>query len=93
MEIILFLMIPTLLAFFLSDLEIERSSKTTRSEMKDNILEIEKILNLIDTHYEIELNRMSDRELTNLYRELNERFDQYVEERNADNNKKALEGF
>lgn len=64
-----------------------------RAKMKRSILEIEDILNLSDTHIDIELDRMSDQDLTKLYQELGEKFDRYIAERNADNNKKALEDF
>lgn len=93
MEVILFLMIPTLLAFFLSDLDSASLSDKGRDKMKDDILKIEKSLNLTNTHHEIELDRMSDRNLTNLYRDLGDKFDCYIEERNAKDNKKALEDF
>lgn len=61
--------------------------------MKRSILEIEKILNLSDTHIDIELDRMSDQDLAKLYQDLREKFDQYIIERNAKNNKQALEDF
>lgn len=64
-----------------------------RAKMKRSILEIEKILNLSDTHIDIELDRMSDQDLTNLYQDLGEKFDQYIIERNAANNNQALEEF
>lgn len=64
-----------------------------RAKMKRSILEIEKILNLSDTHIDIELDRMSDQDLTNLYQDLGEKFDHYIVERNAKNNKQALEDF
>ena len=64
-----------------------------RTKMKRSILEIEDILNLSDTHIDIELDRMSDQDLAKLYQDLRERFDQYIIERNAKNNKQALEDF
>ena len=64
-----------------------------RAKMKRSILEIEKILNLSDTHIDIELDRMSDQDLTNLYQDLGEKFDHYIIEQNAANNKKSLEDF
>lgn len=64
-----------------------------RTKMKRSILEIEDILNLSDTHIDIELDRMSDQDLTNLYRDLGEKFDYYIIEQNAANNKKSLEDF
>lgn len=64
-----------------------------RAKMKRSILEIEKILNLSDTHIDIELDRMSDQDLAKLYQDLREKFDQYIIERNAKNNKQALEDF
>ena len=93
MEGIAFLMLLTLFVMFLSSLETESTSKIDRDKMIQSILEIEKILNLTDTHHEIELDRMSDQDLTDLYRDLGEKFDHYIIERNADNNKKALEDF
>ena len=64
-----------------------------RTKMKRSILEIEDILNLSDTHIDIELDRMSAQDLTNLYRDLGEKFDYYIIEQNAANNKKSLEDF
>lgn len=64
-----------------------------RTKMKRSILEIEDILNLSDTHIDIELDRMSDQDLTNLYQDLGEKFDHSIIERNAKNNKQALEDF
>ena len=93
MTAIAFLTLLTLFVMFLSSLETESTSKIDRDKMIQSILEIEKILNLSDTHYEIELDRMSDHDLTRLYRDLGEKFDHYIIERKADNNKKALEEF
>ena len=64
-----------------------------RAKMKRSILEIEDILNLSDTHIDIELDRMSDQGLTNLYKDLGEKFDRYIIEQIAANNKKSLEDF
>ena len=64
-----------------------------RTKMKRSILEIEDILNLSDTHIDIELDRMSDQDLTKLYQDLREKFDHYIIEQNAANNKKSLEDF
>lgn len=64
-----------------------------RAKMKRSILEIEDILNLSDTHIDIELDRMSDQDLAKLYQDLGEKFDQYIIEQNAANNKKSLEDF
>ena len=64
-----------------------------RTKMKRSILEIEDILNLSDTHIDIELDRMSDQDLAKLYQDLGEKFDQYIIEQNAANNKKSLEDF
>ena len=64
-----------------------------RTKMKRSILEIEDILNLSDTHIDIELDRMSDQDLAKLYQDLGEKFDHYIIEQNAANNKKSLEGF
>lgn len=93
MEGIAFLMLLTLFGMFLSSLETESSGKINRGKMIQSILEIEKILNLTDTHHEIELDRMSDQDLTDLYRDLGDKFDLYIIERNAASNKKALEDF
>ena len=92
MEGVAILLLIALFVLFLSVGEIS-PSKIARDKMKDSILKIEKILNLNDTHYEIELDRMSDQDLTKLYQDLGEKFDRYIAERNADNNKKALEDF
>ena len=92
MEVIAILLLIALFVLFLSVSEIS-PSKIARDKMKDSILKIEKILDLNDTHYEIELDRMSDQDLTKLYQDLGEKFDRYIAERNADNNKKALEDF
>lgn len=64
-----------------------------RTKMKRSILEIEDILNLSDTHIDIELDRMSDQDLAKLYQDLGEKFDYYIIEQNAANNKKSLEDF
>lgn len=64
-----------------------------RAKMKRSILEIEDILNLSDTHIDLELDRMSDQDLTNLYKDLGEKFDHYIIEQIAANNKKSLEDF
>ena len=64
-----------------------------RTKMKRSILEIEDILNLSDTHIDIELDRMSDQDLAKLYQDLGEKFDHYIIEQNAANNKKSLENF
>ena len=93
MTAIAFLMLLTLFVMFLSSLETENSSKIDREKMKRSILDIEKILNLNDAHYEIELDRMSDQDLTKLYQDLGDKFDLYIIERNAASNKKALEDF
>ena len=93
MEGIAFLMLLTLFVMFLSSLETESTSKIDRDKMIQSILEIEKILNLSDTHHEIELDRMSDQDLTKLYQDLGDKFDLYIIERNAASNKKALEDF
>lgn len=92
MEAVLILM---LIGAFLSLLSFGLSTPKdiARDKMKRSILEIEKILNLSDTHIDIELDRMSDQDLTNLYQDLGEKFDHYIIERNAKNNKNALEDF
>ena len=64
-----------------------------RAKMKRSILEIEDILSLKDSHLSIELDLMSDQELSELYHESKSKFDSYITERNAANNKKALEEF
>ena len=69
------------------------TNQISRDKMIESILDIEKILNLSDTHHEIELDRMSDQDLTDLYRDLGDKFDLYIIERNAKNNKQALEDF
>lgn len=92
MSIILLLIALVCIALILSD-PARLNSRIDRKKMIDSILKIEKILNLNDTHYEIELDRMSDQDLTKLYQDLGEKFDRYIAERNSDNNKKALEDF
>lgn len=92
MDIILTLMILILLAIFLFA-NISSPDEIARATMKESILRIERILRLKDYHYEVELDRMSDEDLTNLYQELGEKFDTYIRERNAANNKKSLEDF
>lgn len=93
MTAIAFLMLLTLFVMFLSSLETESSSKIDHEKMKRSILDIEKILNLSDTHHEIGLDRMSDQDLTRLYQDLGEKFDLYIIERNSKNNNQALEDF
>ena len=92
MEVVLILMLFG--AFFsLLSFGVDSPKEIARDKMKRSILDIEKILNLDDTHHEIELDRMSDQDLTNLYKDLGEKFDHYIVERNAKNNKNALEDF
>lgn len=92
MDIILTLMILALLAIFLST-NISSADEIARNTMKESILKIERILRLTNYHYEVELDRMSDEDLTNLYRDLGEKFDTYIRERNTMNNEQALEEF
>lgn len=92
MEVVLILMLIGVFVILLS-FGFDSSSKISRDKMKKSILEIEKILNLYDSHHEIELDRMSDQDLTNLYQDLGEKFDHYIVERNAKNNKQDLEDF
>lgn len=92
MSIILLLLALVCIAVILSD-PARINPRIDRKTMIESILQIEKILDLNDTHYEIELDRMSDQDLNNLYQELGEKFDHYIIERNAKNNKQALEDF
>lgn len=92
MPIILLLLTLVCIAVILSD-PSRINPRIDRKKMTDSILKIEKILNLSDTHIDIELDRMSDQDLTKLYQDLGEKFDQYIIERNAKNNKQALEDF
>ena len=92
MPIILVLLTLVCIVVILSDL-VRINPRIDRKTMIDSILKIEKILNLNDTHYKIELDRTSDQDLTKLYQDLAEKFDRYIAERNADNNKKSLEDF
>lgn len=92
MDIILTMMILTLLAIFLS-VNISSADEIARDTMKESILKIERILRLTNYHYEVELDRMSDEDLTELYQDLGEKFDTYICERNAQNNNQALEEF
>ena len=92
MPIILLLLTLACIAVILSD-PSRINPRIDRKKMTDSILKIEKILNLSDTHIDIELDRMSDQDLAKLYQDLREKFDQYIIERNAKNNKQALEDF
>lgn len=92
MSIILLLLALVCIAVILSD-PARINPRIDRKTMIESILQIEKILDLNDTHYKIELDRMSDQDLNNLYQELGEKFDTYIIERNAKNNKQALEDF
>lgn len=92
MEVAVILLLIMVLMIFLS-FSVNSSSEISRDKMKRSILDIEKILNLYDSHHEIELDRMSDQDLTNLYQDLGKKFDQYIIERNAANNNQALEEF
>lgn len=92
MSIILLLLALVCIAVILSD-PARINPRIDRKTMIESILQIEKILDLNDTHYKIELDRMSDQDLNNLYQELGEKFDTYIRERNAASNKKALEDF
>lgn len=93
MEAILVIMLLTLIVVFLHSLEFGSSSKIARDKMKDSIIKIEKFLNLTDSHHEIELDRMSDQDLTELYQDLGKKFDLHIRERNTMNNEQALEEF
>lgn len=92
MEVVLVLMLVPLLMIFLSA-NISSPDEIARTTMKESILKIERILRLKDYHYEVELDRMPDEELSKLYSDLGEKFDLYIRERNAANNKKSLEDF
>lgn len=92
MSIILLLLALVCIAVILSD-PARINPRIDRKTMIESILQIEKILDLNDTHYKIELDRMSDQDLTNLYQDLGEKFDHYIIERNAKNNMQALEDF
>lgn len=92
MDIILTMMILALLAIFLSA-NISSADEIARNTMKESILKIERILRLTNYHYEVELDRMSDEDLTELYQDLGEKFDTYIRERNTMNNEQALEEF
>ena len=92
MSIILLLLALVCIAVILSD-PARINPRIDRKTMIESILQIEKILDLNDTHYKIELDRMSDQDLNNLYQELGEKFDHYIIERNAASNKQALEDF
>lgn len=92
MEVAVILLLIMVFMIFLS-FSVNGSSEISRDKMKRSILDIEKILNLSDTHIDIELDRMSEQDLTNLYQDLGEKFDHYIIERNAKNNKQALEDF
>ena len=72
MDIILTLMILGLLAIFLST-NISSADEIARNTMKESILKIERILRLTNYHYEVELDRMSDQDLTDLYQDLGEK--------------------
>lgn len=95
MESTAIILILALLMFVISNSASSTSNnrEIIRAKMKRSILEIEKILDLSDTHIDIELDRMSDEELSKLYSDLGEKFDTYICERNAASNKKALEDF
>ena len=92
MDIILTMMILALLAIFLSA-NSSSADEIARDTMKESILKIERILRIKDYHYEVELDRMSDQDLTDLYQDLGEKFDTYIRERNAANNNQVLEEF
>lgn len=92
MEVVLILMLIGAFLRLLS-FSVDSPKEIARDKMKNSIFKIEKILNLSDTHIDIELDRMSDQDLTNLYQDLREKFDQYIIERNAANNNQALEEF
>lgn len=92
MEVAVILLLIMVFMIFLS-FSVNSPSEISRDKMKRSILDIEKILNLSDVHHEIELDRMSDQELTRLYQDSGEKFDTYIRERNAQNNEQALEEF
>ena len=98
MEGIAIILILTLIMLVISNSASNTSNTSNnreinRAKMKRSILEIEDILSLKDSHLAIELDLMSDQELSDLYHESKSKFEIYISERNADNNKKALEDF
>lgn len=95
MEGIAIILILALLMLVISNSASNTSNnrEINRAKMKRSILEIEDILSLKDSHLAIELDLMSDQELSDLYHESKSKFEIYISERNADNNKKALEDF
>ena len=88
-----------LLALFMSFAALVRAisnpsdAETDRRKMTNDILEIEKILHLSNSHYLSELNLMREDELSKLYRDLREEFNLYIEKRNSEQNRQALEDF
>ena len=95
MEGIAIILILALLMLVISNSAINTGNnrEINRAKMKRSILEIEDILSLKDSHLAIELDLMSDQELSDLYHESKSKFEIYISERNANNNKKALEDF
>lgn len=83
------MIIPVILVFLMlliSLFDIIRSEnvvKINRSKTIESILEIESVLNLSDYHYKVELDRMSDADLSDLYEDLGHKLDAFTAEKNA----------
>ena len=83
------MIIPVILVFLMlliSLFDIIRSEnvvKIDRSKTIESILEIESVLNLSDYHYKVELDRMSDSDLSTLYEDLCHKLDAFTADKNA----------
>ena len=83
-----FIVIPAL-----ASRSCESKTEIIRLKMTNDILEMEDIMSLSNSHYRSELNLMREDELSKLYRDLEEKFNLYIERRNAEQNHQALEDF
>ena len=83
------MIIPLILAFLLllaSLVNIIRSEnvvKIDRPKTIEAILEIESVINLSDPHYKVELDRMSDADLSALYEDLGQNLNVFTAKKNA----------
>lgn len=83
MIISLILVFLLLLASLANIIRSENVVKIDRPKTIESILEIESVLNLSDTHYKVELDRMSDADLSTLYEDLGQKLDAFTAEKNA----------
>ena len=83
MIIPLILVFLLLLASLANIIRSENVVKIDRPKTIESILEIESVLNLSDSHYKVELDRMPDADLSALYEDLGQKLDAFTANKNA----------